>query len=130
MASALTPSHQCPLWVHQMLRHHIREAIKQRRGIVRSGTGLRVELDGESRLADEVEAFVSDGALEGPNAKLPFNTSGGNIGEAYIHGFELVAEAARQVRGDSTCQVKDVALSLMVAGPGYAPGSAVLFGTS
>ena len=79
---------------------------------------------------DEVEAFVSDGALEGPNAKLPFNTSGGNIGEAYIHGFELVAEAARQVRGDSTCQVKDVALSLVVAGPGYAPGSAVLFGTS
>ncbi len=78
----------------------------------------------------EVEAFVADGALEGPDAKLPFNTSGGNIGEAYIHGFELVAEAARQVRGDSTCQVKDVALSLVVAGPGYSPGSAVLFGAN
>jgi acetyl-CoA acetyltransferase len=79
---------------------------------------------------DEVEAFVANGALEGPNAALPFNTSGGNIGEAYIHGFELVAEAARQFRGDSTCQVKDVALSLVVAGPGYAPGSAVLFGSN
>lgn len=78
----------------------------------------------------EVEAFVSDGALVGPEAKLPFNTSGGNIGEAYIHGFELVNEAVRQVRGDSTCQVKDVELSLVVAGPGYAPGSSVLFGRS
>jgi hypothetical protein len=32
------------------------------------------------------------------------------------------------VRGDSTCQVKDVRHALVVAGPGYAPGSAVLFG--
>jgi acetyl-CoA acetyltransferase len=79
---------------------------------------------------DEVEAFVADGALEGPDARLPFNTSGGNIGEAYIHGFELVNEAVRQVRGESTCQVKDVNLSLVVAGPGYAPGSAVLFGAA
>ncbi|MFP6641746.1 MAG: acetyl-CoA acetyltransferase, partial [Myxococcota bacterium] len=30
---------------------------------------------------EEVEAFVSNGALEGPEARLPFNTSGGNIGE-------------------------------------------------
>jgi acetyl-CoA acetyltransferase len=75
----------------------------------------------------DVEAFVANGALEGPNARLPFNTSGGNIGEAYIHGFELVTEAVRQVRGDSTCQVADVNLSLVVAGPGYSPGSSVLF---
>jgi hypothetical protein len=32
------------------------------------------------------------------------------------------------VRGDSSCQVPDVQLSLSVAGPGFAPGSAVLFG--
>jgi len=31
------------------------------------------------------------------------------------------------VRGESTCQVDDVALSLSVSGPGFAPGSAVLF---
>ncbi len=79
---------------------------------------------------EEVEAFVADGALEGPAARLPFNTSGGNIGEAYIHGFELVNEAIRQVRGDSTCQVPEVGLSLVVSGPGYAPGSAVLFGSN
>jgi len=78
---------------------------------------------------DEVEGFVRRG-LAGPEATLPFNTSGGNIGEAYIHGFELVNEAVRQVRGTSTCQVtkKRVERSLAVAGPGYAAGSAVLFG--
>ena len=77
---------------------------------------------------EEIEAFVADGALEGPDARLPFNTSGGNIAEAYIHGLEMVVEAVRQSRGDSTCQAKDVELSLAVGGPGYAPGSAVLFG--
>ncbi|MEM9175420.1 MAG: acetyl-CoA acetyltransferase [Myxococcota bacterium] len=76
----------------------------------------------------DVEAFVGDGRLEGPDAAVPFNTSGGNIAEAYIHGLEMVVEAVRQVRGDSTCQVRDVELSLAVGGPGYAPGSAVLFG--
>lgn len=79
---------------------------------------------------EEVEEFVSGGKLEGPDAKLPFNTAGGNIGEAYIHGFELVNEAVRQVRGESTCQAAKADLSLVVAGPGYAPGSAVLFGRS
>ena len=77
---------------------------------------------------EEVDAFVADGALEGPDARLPFNTSGGNIAEAYIHGLEMVIEAVRQSRGDSTCQAKNVELSLAVGGPGYAPGSAVLFG--
>ncbi len=76
---------------------------------------------------EEFEAFVADGALEGPDARTPFNTSGGNLGEAYIHGFELVNEAVRQVRGQSTCQVADVQASLVVAGPGYSPASTVLF---
>jgi len=76
----------------------------------------------------DFEAFVADGALEGPEARTPFNTAGGNLGEAYIHGFELVNEAVRLVRGDSTCQVDNVETSLMVAGPGYCPASTVLFG--
>jgi acetyl-CoA acetyltransferase len=77
---------------------------------------------------EEVDAFVANGALEGPNARLPFNTSGGNLAEAYIHGLEMTIEAVRQARGDSTCQAKDVDYSLAIAGPGYAPGSAILFG--
>jgi acetyl-CoA acetyltransferase len=78
---------------------------------------------------DGVEEFVSNGALIGPDARFPFNTSGGNIAEAYIHGFEMINESVRQVRGDSTCQVENVEHALVVAGPGYAPGSAVVFGS-
>ncbi len=77
---------------------------------------------------EELNSFVADGALQWPNGRLPINTSGGNLAEAYVHGFGNVVEAVRQVRGESTCHVEDVALSLSVSGPGFAPGSAVLFG--
>jgi acetyl-CoA acetyltransferase len=76
----------------------------------------------------DVGDFVRDGALLGPHGRLPLNTSGGNLAEAYIHGFQLVNEAARQVRGDSTCQVPDVELSLCAGGPGTPPSGAVLLG--
>ena len=76
---------------------------------------------------DEVGAFVGGDNLRWPDGRLPLNTSGGNLAEAYSHGFELINEAVRQVRGESTSQVDRVELSLAVAGPGYAPGSAALF---
>jgi len=71
-----------------------------------------------------LEEFVSADRLVGPDAAFPFNTSGGNLGEAYIHGFEMVNESVRQIRGESTCQVANVERALVVAGPCYAPGSA------
>jgi acetyl-CoA acetyltransferase len=77
---------------------------------------------------DQVEGWLMAGNIRWPDGRLPINTSGGNLGEAYIHGFGNLVEAVRQVRGESTCQVEGVELSLSVSGPGYAPGSAVLFG--
>ena len=81
--------------------------------------------------AEDLNEFVADGNIQWPDGRLPINTSGGNLAEAYIHGFGNLVEAVRQVRGESTCQVggaDGVALSLSVSGPGFAPGSAVLFG--
>src|SRR5205814_431203 len=76
----------------------------------------------------DLDEFVADGNIQWPNGRLPINTSGGNLGEGYIHGFGNVVEAVRQVRGDSTCQVPGADVCLSVSGPGFAPGSAVLFG--
>jgi len=58
--------------------------------------------------------------------RLPVNTSGGNLAECYMHGLELVIEAVRQMRGTSTCQVPDAAVSLVAGGPVAAPVSSLL----
>jgi len=54
------------------------------------------------------------------------NTSGGGMSEAYVHGFNLIAEGVRQVRGTSTSQTPDVEVSLVTSGEGV-PTSAILF---
>jgi len=70
-------------------------------------------------------AFTEDGALEWPNGRLPTNTSGGGMSEAYVHGFNLVLEGVRQIRGTSTNQVADAVCSLVTSGEGV-PTSALL----
>ena len=72
---------------------------------------------------EEVMEFVNFENITAPNGKLPVNTSGGNIAECYMHGLELVAEAVRQVRGDSTCQVPNCKISLVASGPMVSPVS-------
>jgi acetyl-CoA acetyltransferase len=69
--------------------------------------------------------FTSDGALEWPNGRLPTNTSGGGMSEAYVHGFNLVLEGVRQMRGTSTNQVDGAESCLVTSGEGV-PTSALL----
>ena len=69
--------------------------------------------------------FTNDGALEWPDGRLPTNTSGAGMSEAYVHGFNLIAEGVRQIRGTSTSQVDGADTCLVTSGEGV-PTSALL----
>jgi acetyl-CoA acetyltransferase len=73
----------------------------------------------------EAKDFIRDGRIEIGGA-LPVNTHGGQLGEAYIHGLNGVAEAVRQVRGTSVNQVPAVANVLVTAGTGVPTSGAIL----
>ncbi|MDQ1508209.1 MAG: hypothetical protein QOG50_53, partial [Actinomycetota bacterium] len=70
--------------------------------------------------------FTDNGNIEWPDGRLPVNTAGGGMSEAYVHGFNLVLEGVRQIRGTSTSQVEGAQVSLVTSGEGV-PTSAILF---
>ncbi len=72
----------------------------------------------------EGAAFTEDGAIE-MGGRLPLNTSGGGLSEAYVHGFNLINEGVRQMRGTSVNQVEGADTCLVTAGEGV-PTSAIL----
>src|SRR5207237_6056874 len=72
-------------------------------------------------------AFCADGGLKLGGA-LPSNTSGAGMSEAYVHGFNLIVEGARQLRGESHSQVEGATSCLVTSGEGV-PTSALLLRT-
>jgi acetyl-CoA acetyltransferase len=58
--------------------------------------------------------------------ELPINTSGGLLGEAYIHGMNGITEVVRQIRGTSCNQVADVEHALVTAGTGVPTSGLIL----
>ncbi len=72
----------------------------------------------------EAGDFTDDGQIE-LGGRLPVNTSGGCLSEAYIHGFNLLAEGVRQLRGEGPNPVPGAETCLVTAGE-CAPTSAVL----
>nr|WP_040518680.1 lipid-transfer protein [Gordonia neofelifaecis] len=74
----------------------------------------------------EAKDFVSQpGALEVGGA-LPLNTHGGQLGEAYIHGMNGIAEGVRQLRGTSVNQVDGAERVLVTAGTGVPTSGLIL----
>ncbi|MFZ2530663.1 MAG: lipid-transfer protein [Rhodococcus sp. (in: high G+C Gram-positive bacteria)] len=73
----------------------------------------------------EAKDFVANGGIE-LGGHLPLNTHGGQLGEAYIHGMNGIAEGVRQIRGTSVNQVPDVENVLVTAGTGVPTSGLVL----
>ena len=70
--------------------------------------------------------FVKDGNLRWDGGRLPVNTSGGGLSEAYVHGLNLVTEGVRQLRGTSTSQVEGASTCLVTSGEGVPTSALVL----
>jgi len=69
--------------------------------------------------------FTDGGRIE-LGGELPVLTSGGGLSEAYVHGFNLILESVRQIRGTSTAQVRDCKATLVTGASGVATSAMVL----
>ncbi|MGW4331303.1 lipid-transfer protein [Rhodococcus koreensis] len=74
----------------------------------------------------DAKDFIRDGNLE-IGGRLPSNTHGGQIGEAYLHGVNGIAEAVRLIRGTSTTQPDGIGNVLVTAGTAV-PTSGLILG--
>ncbi len=74
----------------------------------------------------EGKDFVRSGA-HARGGMLPINPNGGQLGEAYIHGMNGIAEAVRQIRGTSVNQQPNVEHVLVTSGAGV-PTSGLILG--
>ena len=74
----------------------------------------------------EAKDFIANGNIE-LGGGLPVNTHGGQLGEAYLHGMNGIAEGVRQVRGSSVNQVDNVEHVLVTSGTGV-PTSGLILG--
>jgi acetyl-CoA acetyltransferase len=75
----------------------------------------------------EARHFIADGAIE-LGGVLPINPHGGQLGEAYIHGMNGIAEGVRQVRGTAVNQVVGSGPVLVTAGTGVPTSGLILSG--
>ena len=73
----------------------------------------------------EAKDFIKDGNLT-LGGRLPNNTHGGLLSEAYIHGVNNIAEGVRLIRGQSCNQPEGVEHVLISSGVGVPTGAMIL----
>jgi acetyl-CoA acetyltransferase len=67
------------------------------------------------RRQGEARDFIKSGQLRLDGA-LPTNTNGGLLGEGYIHGFNNMTEAVRQMRRTAANQVRNAETAFVSSG--------------
>ena len=73
----------------------------------------------------QAKDFVREGRIA-RGGSLPVNTHGGQLGEAYIHGLNGVAEGVRLARGTSVNQVSGTNNVIVTAGTGVPTSGLIL----
>ncbi len=66
--------------------------------------------------------FIADGNMR-LDGKIPVNTHGGNLSEAYIIGMTHIVECVEQIRGTAINQVQGCEYALCTGGPAVIPMS-------
>ena len=95
-----------------------------RAGVPVFAADIKGDLSGISEIG-EAKDFIANGAIE-LGGRLPINTHGGQLGEAYLHGMNGIAEGVRQIRGTSYNQVPEVENVLVTAGTGVPTSGLIL----
>lgn len=70
--------------------------------------------------------FVEAGETAWPTGRIPTNTHGGHLSEAYMHGLGHVTEAVRQLRGSASCQVASAEIALVGSATAHLSSAALL----
>ncbi len=73
----------------------------------------------------EAKSFVRSGE-HARGGRLPINPNGGQLGEAYIHGMNGIAEAVRQLRGTAVNQLPEQRNIVVTAGTGVPSSGLIL----
>jgi len=73
----------------------------------------------------EGKDFLRSGEID-RGGSLPTNTNGGQLGEAYIHGMNGIAEVVRQIRGTACNQIDRVDNALVTSGTALPTSAAIL----
>lgn len=73
----------------------------------------------------EAKDYIADAAIE-LGGRLPVNPNGGQLGEAYIHGMNGIAEAVRQIRGTAANQIPGTRNVVITAGTGVPTSGLIL----